>query len=70
MIAFKKDTNNSKSVIHFFNDIYEKLGRELFMKLFPIILTDNGTKFSNPCAKEFDKERLRRIHPKGNSWNS
>lgn len=70
MIAFKKDTNNSKSIIHFFNDIYEKLGRELFMKLFPIILTDNGTEFSNPCAIEFDKEGLRKIHPKGHSWNS
>lgn len=62
MIAFKRETNDSQSVIDVFNDIYEKLGRELFMKLFPIILTDNGTEFSNPKAIKFDNNGLRRTY--------
>ena len=30
------------------------MGRELFQKLFPVLLTDNGSEFSNPRAIEFD----------------
>lgn len=95
MIAFKREFNDSKSVTDYFDYLYELLGRELFMKLFPVILTDNGSEFSNPKAIEFDKdenrrtyvfychpsaphekgscevnhELLRRIVPKGISWN-
>lgn len=95
MIAVKREFNDSKSVTDFFNVIYKKLGRELFMKLFPVILTDNGKEFSNPKAIEFDEngerrtyvfychpsspfekgscevnhELLRRIVPKGITWN-
>jgi len=95
MVAVKREYNDSKSVAEFFNRIYHELGRELFMKLFPVILTDNGTEFSNPEAIEFDEngerrtrvfychpssphekgacevnhEFLRRIVPKGYSWN-
>ena len=65
------------------------------MRLFPLILTDNDTEFSNPKAIEFDRdsnrrtyifychpsspfekgecevnhELIRRINPKGYSWN-
>lgn len=62
MIAIKREFNDSQSVIDFFDDIYGKLGRELFMKLFPLILTDNGTEFSNPKAIEFDKDGNRRTY--------
>jgi IS30 family transposase len=36
------------------------LGREIFCKLFPVLLTDNGSEFSNPKAIEFDSEGQRR----------
>ena len=55
MIAIKREFNDSKSVTDFFDDIYHKLGKNLFMKLFPIILTNNGSEFSNPEAIEFDE---------------
>ena len=31
-------------------------GREVFTRLFPVILTDNGTEFSNPARIEFDAD--------------
>ena len=31
-------------------------GREVFSRLFPVILTDNGTEFSNPARIEFDAD--------------
>ncbi|MGB4439583.1 MAG: IS30 family transposase [Sedimentibacter sp.] len=60
MLAFIRDANTSQSVIDVFDSLYEKLGRDIFIKLFPIILTDNGSEFSNPSAIEFDKEGNRR----------
>jgi transposase, IS30 family len=56
MLAFLRDANTSQSVIDVFNDLDQKLGRELFKKLFPIILTDNGGEFSNPKAIEYGSE--------------
>lgn len=95
MIAIKREFNDSKSVTDYFNNIYDQLGLDTFRKLFPIILTDNGSEFSNPKAIEFNDnnerrtyvfychpsapyekgscevnhELLRRIVPKGISWN-
>lgn len=68
MIAVKRECNNSKSVIDFFNYVYDALGKETFQRLFPILLVDNGSEFSNPKAIEFDAmgERRTRIfycHP-------
>lgn len=34
------------------DDIYHALGDELFKSLFPVILTDNGTEFTNPVVIE------------------
>ncbi|WP_312355888.1 IS30 family transposase [Aminipila sp.] len=53
MLAFLRDANTSKSVIDIFNQLDEILGKELFSKLFPVILTDNGSEFSNPKAIEY-----------------
>ena len=53
MLAFLRDANTSKSVIDIFNQLDETLGKELFSKLFPVILTDNGSEFSNPKAIEY-----------------
>jgi IS30 family transposase len=60
MLAFIRERNTSQSVIDVFNDVYEKLGTESFRVLFPVILTDNGSEFSNPTALEFDEHGIRR----------
>ena len=62
MIAYKREFNDSRSVTDIFNQLYESLGREVFMKLFPVILTDNGSEFSNPRAIEFDNDGRRRTY--------
>ena len=52
MLAFLRDNNTSQSVIDVFDHLYSSLGRKLFEKLFPVILTDRGSEFSNPSAIE------------------
>ena len=95
MLAFIRDANTSQSVIDIFEDLYWELGPDIFLKLFPVILTDNGSEFSNPKAIEYDKlgnprtrifycdpsapyqkgaaennhELIRRVVPKGQSFN-
>lgn len=97
MLAFLRDANTSKSVTDIFNHLDKILGQELFSELFPIILTDNGSEFSNPRAIEFrdtlpflrthvfycdagspyqkgaievNHELIRRVLPKGSSFNN
>lgn len=96
MLAFLRDANTSKSVIDIFNSLYNTLTPVIFKKLFQIILTDNGSEFSNPNALEFDSynerrtkifycdpnasyqkgaiennhELIRRVLPKGTSFNN
>lgn len=53
MLAFLRDANTSKSVIDVFNQLDGTLGKESFNQLFPVILTDNGSEFSNPKAIEY-----------------
>lgn len=60
MLAFIRDHNTSQSVIDIFNWIYSLLGFDHFKTLFPVILTDNGSEFSNPKALEFDEQKERR----------
>lgn len=95
MLAFLRDSNTSQSVINIFDKLYWELNPDIFDKLFPVILTDNGSEFSNPSAIEFDSqgnrrtrifycdpaapyqkgaaennhEFIRRIVPKGHSFN-
>lgn len=63
MLAFIRDSNTSRSVIDIFENLYFQLGPDNFLKLFPVILTDNGSEFSNPTALEFDRQgnRITRI---------
>ena len=56
MLAFLRDSNTSQSVLDIFNSIQKKIGMERFQALFPVILTDNGSEFSNPLAIECDTE--------------
>lgn len=52
MMLFIRDANTSRSVIDIFNMLEELLGLETFRMLFKVILTDNGSEFSNPAALE------------------
>ena len=96
MLAFIRDSNTSQSVIDIFDRLYLTLSPDVFDILFPVILTDNGSEFSNPKAIEFDTqgnrramifycdpsspyqkgaiennhEQIRRIIPKGKSFNN
>ena len=60
MLAFKRDANTARSVQDVFDSLYERLGREDFLKLFPLLLADRGTEFSNPLSIEFDALGSRR----------
>jgi len=59
MLAFLRDRNDSQSVIDIFLMLRELAGADLFCALFPVLLTDNGSEFSNPSAIEFDENGLR-----------
>lgn len=60
MLAFLRDHNDSQSVIDCFNHLFRLLGFQLFSDLFPVIIADNGTEFSNPAAIEFAPDGSRR----------
>lgn len=60
MLIFLRPRNDSHSVIEIFNTLFEELGATVFGQLFPVILTDNGSEFSNPFAIEFDQHKQRR----------
>ena len=55
MIAFIRNHNDAQSVIDAFNLIEDIVGLETFRKLFPVILTDNGSEFSNPSEIETNR---------------
>lgn len=54
-LYFLVDHHTSQQTIQLIDKLYEQiLGPELFKNLFELILTDNGTEFSNPVAIETD----------------
>lgn len=61
-LAFLRSSNDSQSVIDIFEKLYLELRPDIFMELFPVILTDNGSEFSNPKAIEFDKQGNQRTN--------
>lgn len=61
-LAFYRESNTSQSVIEIFNHLYKLLGADTYKKLFPVLLADNGTEFSNPKALEFDEQGSRKSH--------
>ena len=61
-LAYRREANDSASVTAVFDELYESLGPVLYKKLFPILLCDNGTEFSNPRALEFDRDGNRRSY--------
>ena len=55
LLAFLRDSNTARSVTDIIDALYESLGSELYSLLFPVILTDRGSEFSNPKAIEYDQ---------------
>jgi IS30 family transposase len=62
MLAFLRDRNDSQSVIDIFKMLREMVEEELFCALFPLLLTDNGSEFSNPAAIECNDAGMRTTH--------
>lgn len=54
MLAFLRDRNTARSVTEIFNRLDGQLGREKFTELFPVILTDRGSEFTDPVSAECD----------------
>ena len=52
LLAFLRDHNTARSVSEVFDHLDDLLGRPAFERLFPLLLTDNGSEFSNPDALE------------------
>ncbi len=52
MLAFLRERNDSQSVIDAFARLWTLAGPDLFRRLFPVLLTDNGSEFSNPRVLE------------------
>ena len=61
-LAFIKDNNTAKETQKLFDYLYGTLGRKTYLKLFGVILFDNGSEFSNPLSIEFDKDGNRRSY--------
>lgn len=60
MLIFKLESQTSKEVSRIFEYLQQTIEPEIYQKLFPIILTDNGHEF-------FDVEKIEKIHSTGNS---
>ena len=54
MLAYLRDANTARSVTDIFNNLQKKLGIELFQRLFPVILNDRGSEFTDPVSIECD----------------
>lgn len=54
MLAFLRDHNTARSVTEIFNSLDTILGRKLFQELFPVVLTDRSSEFTDPLAIECD----------------
>ena len=53
MLAFLRDARTSQTCTRIFNMLHNAAGTEFFKILFPAILTDNGSEFSDPKMIEF-----------------
>jgi IS30 family transposase len=60
MLAFKREANTARSVTEVIDRLYNILGEKDFCELFPVILCDNGSEFSNPSAIEMSRDGVQR----------
>lgn len=61
MLAFLIETKEMKNTVATLDWLEETLGSEMFRKLFPVILTDNGCEFADP--ELFEKDMTERSVP-------
>ena len=61
MIGFIHKDKSNKSMSGSFDLLQERLGNDLFSKLFPVILTDRGSEFEKYKLFEFDKDGNSRL---------
>lgn len=54
MLAFPRERNTAGSVGDAIDSIWSSIGHDAFRDLFPAILTDNGSEFSDPVRIEMD----------------
>ena len=55
-LLYVLESKTSECVVNVFRTLREELGIETYMRLFPVILTDRGTEFSNPYDIESDED--------------
>ena len=62
-LAYLRESNDAASVGAIFRDIYRTLGDWDYKRIFPLLLADNGSEFSDPKALEFNDagERVSRL---------
>lgn len=60
MLAFLLDNKTVECVSRIFDDMEILLGNDTFQQIFPVILTDNGSEFSNPLKLEFNSNGIGR----------
>ena len=56
MLIYLMENKTMECVEKAFKEIKEKLGLEIFKKVFEVVLTDNGSEFFNPMSIEKDEE--------------
>jgi IS30 family transposase len=56
MLAILRDQNTARSVTASLLTLRQSLSPSLFAKIFPVLLTDNGSEFSAPSAIEFSDD--------------
>lgn len=60
MLAYIRDRNTAASVFEVFERLYWQLRPDRFMNLFPVLIGDNGSEFSDPLSLEMDAENNQR----------
>lgn len=58
MIIYLLEHKNMKCVEKAFKDLRDRIGLDIYKKLFEVILTDNGSEFFNPMSMEKVKEEI------------
>ena len=61
MLARLLDGKEMQGTVKTFDDLEERLGKEVFRELFPVVLTDNGSEFADPAMFEYSRDGSRRM---------
>ena len=61
MLARLLDGKEMQGTVKTFDDLEERLGKEAFRELFPVVLTDNGSEFADPALFEYSRDGSRRM---------